>query len=194
MEEPTSDSNDISSLTEVLMALKKLDRDGQIRTLRAVTSYLGIAALIEGNTGYTSEDQTNPSPSATSFSFDRSMSAKEFLMDKQPLTEVERVACLAYYLAHYKNLPHFQTLDITKLNTDAAQPKLSNPAYAVNNAVQSGYLVPASHGKKQLSAAGERFVQALPEREAAKKVMRNMRPRRIVKKQELKPQFESEES
>jgi len=62
-------------------------------------------------------------------------------MEKQPRTDVERVACLAYYLTHYRNTPYFKTLDLGKLNTEAAQPKFSNAAYASNNALKMGYLV-----------------------------------------------------
>ena len=83
--------------------------------------------------------------------------------------------------------PHFQTVDISKLNTEAAQIKFSNAAVSVSNAVQSGYIALAPHGKKQISAAGERFVQALPDRDAAKKVMGNARPRRSSRKPNALP-------
>lgn len=111
------------------------------------------------------------------------MSPKDFIMEKQPRTDVERVASLAYYLTHYKNTPHFRTLDISKMNTEAAQPKFSNAAMAVDNATKTGYLVPATKGNKQLSARGEQFVQALPDRDAAKEVMSNTRQRRRTRKQ-----------
>jgi hypothetical protein len=91
---------------------------------------------------------------------------------------VEKVACLAYYLTHYRDTPHFKTLDISKLNTEAALIKLSNPAVSVDNATKMRYLVPATKGNKQLSAIGEQFVLALPDRERAKDVMSQARPRR----------------
>ena len=55
-----------------------------------------------------------------SFSDRQELSPKEFLFQKQPKTDVERVACLAYYLTHYRGTPHFKTVDISKLNTEAA--------------------------------------------------------------------------
>ena len=103
-------------------------------------------------------------------------------MQKQPLTDVERVASLAYYLTHYRDTPHFKTLDISTLNTEAAQPKFSNAAVAMDNATKMGYLVPATKGSKQLGAAGELFVQKLPDRDAAKAAMANLRPRRKARK------------
>jgi len=42
---------------------------------------------------------------------------------------------------------------------------------AVDNATKTGYLVPSIKGSKQISAYGERFVEALPDREAAKQIM-----------------------
>lgn len=103
---------------------------------------------------------------------------KQFMLDKNPQTDVERVACLAFYLTHYKSQPHFKTKDIGDLNTDAAHRRFSNAAMAVVNATNSGYLVPSVKGCKQLSASGEQYVQALPDREAARTVLERMKPRR----------------
>jgi hypothetical protein len=100
------------------------------------------------------------------------------MLEKDPKTDVDRVVALGYYLAKYRDMPHFKTLDISKLNTEAAQRKLANAAYAINNAFQRGYMVPAPGGTKQISAMGEQYVEALPNREAAKEVLLRFRPRR----------------
>jgi hypothetical protein len=71
---------------------------------------------------------------------------------------------------------------LSKLNTEAAQPRLSNPNYATKNALAYGYLAQASKGQRQLSAAGEQFVNALPDRVAAKLVMTNLMKRKRQKK------------
>ena len=112
------------------------------------------------------------------FSEDRTITPKQFLFEKQPQTDIDRVACLAYYLTHYREMPHFKTLDLSKLNTDAAQIKLSNPTVAVDNAAQAGLLVQSGQGRKQISAIGELYVQALPDRGAAKEALAKGRPRR----------------
>jgi hypothetical protein len=110
------------------------------------------------------------------------MSPKEFLLEKEPRTDVERIACLAYYLTHYRSTPHFKTVDLSMLNTESAQPKFANTAYSSNNAVKMGYLVPSIKGQRQLSAIGERFVRALPDREAAKAALDSLRRRPHGKK------------
>lgn len=95
------------------------------------------------------------------------------MVEKQSNTDMERVACLAYYLPHYRDAHRFKTTDISKLNTEAAQIKQSNASNAINNGVRHGYLAPAEKGLKQLSAQGEKYVEALSGREAAK----NLKPR-----------------
>jgi len=101
--------------------------------------------------------------------------------DKSPQTDVERVACLAYYLAHFRSTPHVKTKDISAINTESAHRKFSNAANAVENATKQGYLVPSIKGCKQVSAAGEQFVEALPDRETAKEIMDRARIGRVSK-------------
>ena len=103
---------------------------------------------------------------------------KEFVFQKQPRTDIERVACLAYYLTHYRDTRRFKTIDLSKLNTEAAQTKFSNTAFAVVNATNAGLLVVGEKGSKQLSKDGELYVEALPDRDKAKEVMANARIRR----------------
>jgi hypothetical protein len=172
-----------SVLTEILAAFRKLPQTSRERMLSTVATFLEIglrpnANIPSGTIGRPATTRTLE----THFSEDRSISPKDFMFEKQPKTDVERVACLAYYLTHYRDTPHFKTLDISTLNTEAAQVKFSNAAVAVDNATKQNYLVAASKGTKQLSALGERFVLALPDREKARSIMANARPRRRMRK------------
>ena len=97
---------------------------------------------------------------------------------QQPSTDIQRIACLAHYLTHCRNTPRFKAVDISKLNTEAAQRKFANASSSVNNATQAGYLARVSEGLKQLAAAGERFVDELPDQAAAKAAFGNRRARR----------------
>lgn len=170
-------------LNSVIKSLSGLEEVARERVLDAVISFFGMQTKTEGRQSI-SEGISHPRSSANTnlatpqFSVDNSPSPKQFIMQKQPKTDVERVACLAYYLTHFREMPHFKTLEIAKLNTEAAQPKFSNTAYASNNATNLGYLVSASGGLRQLSASGEMFVQALPDREAAKASMASVRSRK----------------
>jgi|SRR5882672_6904719 len=176
-------SNDLEILNEVLAAFRKLEADSQERMLNTVATFLGLNP--RHNLGM-SPGPANHAVAAGNqeslFSEDRSISPKQFMFEKQPKTDVEKVACLAYYLTHYRGVQHFKTLDISKLNTEAAQVKFANAAVAVDNATKRNYLAPASKGSKQLSALGEQYVLALPDRERARSIAESARPRRKSRK------------
>lgn len=97
---------------------------------------------------------------------------KEFLKQKAPTTDLERLVCLAYYLTHAMNTPSFSTKEITKLNTDAHGMDFSNAAATAMNAVnQSKYLSSASGGRKRITTRGEAVVEAMPDRAKVKEVL-----------------------
>jgi len=166
------------AINAMFQVLNGLEEESQQRVLQTVVTYYQSSFPVQSGI----PPRGVESPSIGPFSEDRSMSPKNFIMQKQPSTDVERVACLAYYLTHYRDIPHFKTLDISTLNTEAAQPKFANATVSLENATRMGYLVPATKGTKQLSGAGEVFVQKLPDREAAKSAMAAVKPRRKNRK------------
>lgn len=172
-----NEDGDFAAVTSILEILKKLSESSRVRVMSTVGTFLKIPYSNTGSAGL--RPNSNNDSSTNHFSADRSLTPKQFMVTKLPKTDVERVACLAFYLTHYKDSPHFKTLEISKLNTEAAQPKFANAAKAVDNATTMGYLVQAPKGGyKQISAGGEIFVQALPDREAAKASMKNLKPRK----------------
>lgn len=167
-------------------ALGTLDAAAQGRVLKSVSTLLEIdvGEAVSRNKPSSAQDRNHSEQdksSAFSLSEERNLSPKEFLHQKRPPTDVDRVACLAYYLTHYRSTPHFKTIDLSQLNTEAAQIKFSNAAKAVDNATRSGLLVPAVKGHKQLSAAGELYVQELPDKAAAKSIIEGYKRRRPKK-------------
>lgn len=186
-EKPIASARDIKSERDawnvIVSALQDLTDDTvRGRVLRSVAAFLSIPLEGENPRSFTPPTYRGAGSAQTggqaAFSEDRTISPKDFLIQKQPRTEVERVACLAYYLTHYRDTPAFKTFDISKLNTEAAQPKFTNASQAVDNATKTHYLAAASKGNKQIGAAGELFVQALPDREAARAAMATVKPRR----------------
>jgi len=92
--------------------------------------------------------------------------AKTFLADKKPLTDVEKIACLAFYLTNFEATSRFKGSDIERVKTDAAT-HISNLARAIDNATrQSKFLAKAGEGTKQITSLGESIVNALPNRDA----------------------------
>lgn len=175
----------VTALHTIVRMLEQLDPEARRRVLEAIASYFRAEMhdrFVQNDTGRSTSGTEPFSAGRPSFSSQLVPGPKEFLAQKQPHTDVERIACLAYYLTHFRETPFFKTLDLAKLNTEAAYPKFPNAAYAANNAVNTGYLAPASAGQRQISAAGEQFVQALPDRVAAKALMTKARRRRAARR------------
>jgi hypothetical protein len=99
----------------------------------------------------------------------KQLDAKTFIKSKNPNSETQRVACLAYYLNHARDVAAFKTAEITKLNTEARGPDF-NTTRAIDNAARAacGFLSPIGKGQKQLTAFGEEIVEALPSQEAVR--------------------------
>ena len=181
----TSDEQALASafqqLADVLVPLKQ---ELRVRAHAMVGAFIGVAssdaAPVEAPPSKPAKRQSasagrqsaaparqSPAPAPAAAS-GKAPSPKEFLAQKQPSTATEHVACLAYYLTHYRDMPQFKAADVSAINTEAGQRKFDNGTYSVNNATQAGYLVAVSRGMKQLAPAGQKYVDALPDRAAAK--------------------------
>jgi len=177
---------ELDALNAIVRALKSLPEEVRSRAVESACNFVGVESPMRA-TGYAIQTSSTPlaatfRPSArdnhVGFGERVPLSPKEFLLSKEPQTDVERIAGLAYFLTHYRETPHFKNIDLSELNTEGAQPKFSNVSQAVSNAVRSGYLVSAPSGQKQLSSLGEQFILALPDREAAKAAIERMQKRR----------------
>ncbi len=162
---------EVDALGKALSAVGNLDEAGQKFVVRSMVDRLGLnmtAVVPQTAAG----QQAGTAPSGMLPQHSGTVEPKHFMDQKKPTKDIERVACLAYYLTHYRSLPHFKTADITKMNTDAAQTALSNTSVAVSNAERAGYITQAGkHAHKQITAYGEKLVSALPDQEAFKEVL-----------------------
>jgi hypothetical protein len=158
---------EVEAMQKSLGVLSGLEQEEQKRVLEWLAHKLNL-----GNVGVPSRgtaDQRVDSHTGTRALPGSTPTAKNFLVEKRPTTDVERVTCLAYYLAHYGDTAQFKTKQLTELNKEAAQPKFSNAAVAVQNAtVQNQFLSQAGVGNKQITARGEAIVEALPDQEKVK--------------------------
>lgn len=178
---------ELDALNAIVRALKSLPEDVRSRAVESACNFVGVESPMRA-TSFTVQTSPASSPNATFRPSSRDnhvgfgervpLSPKEFLLSKEPHTDVERIACLAYFLTHYRETPHFKNIDLSELNTEGAQPKFSNVSQAVSNAVRSGYLVSAPSEQKQLSSLGEQFILALPDRDAARTAIDRMQKRR----------------
>jgi hypothetical protein len=111
---------------------------------------------------------------------------KGFMSGKRPTTDMERVTCLGYFLAHYRDTNAFKTKELTNLNIEAAGPKLSNISATARNAVTQGLLALAGSGRKQVTERGEAVVAALPDRDKVAAALKEHRARKARKKRHRK--------
>jgi hypothetical protein len=175
----------VIALNGVMLALKELKPEEIRHVLNTAAQWLGLQP------GVSTTTNTEPQPtsgivvvnnseakSASAMPAGNFGSAKDFLRDKNPTSDVQRVACLAYFLTHARALSQFKTSDIRKANTDARGMSMNIPR-AVDNATRAvGFLAAVGGGKKQLTLLGEQVVDALPNQEKADQLVKSQGKRR----------------
>lgn len=182
--DPSAVSAAVNEMTGVMRKLSPEERSRAIEMVY-IAHRNDVGARVEDIAApqlrsFSEDRMLAPSAPIPYSSLEEPPSPKEFLLDKNPQTDVERIACLAYYLQHYRDVQQFKTADLNKLNTEAAQPKFTNASFAAKNAVDGHYLAAASKANhRQLTGMGERFVEALPDHDAAVAVKKKSKhPRR----------------
>ncbi|MBW5420626.1 hypothetical protein GKQ77_03450 [Streptomyces sp. BG9H] len=169
-------SADLAAMHAAFTALEPLEARGRTRALAWLADALDVEAMPRGTVRgepVLPAVPTGTGVTAVIASEGGAPSPREFVSRKRPASNVERVACLAYYLDRYRSTPHFRTPDIVDLNTEAAGPKFGNPSRDMDNADRgSGFLVTAGKGTKQLSVRGEALVEALPDKDAVRAALR----------------------
>jgi hypothetical protein len=189
---PVQSDSAASALRHIVTLLESLSKDDRTRVMASVAAFFQLPSTLARFSGPT--DTGSPTSSVHSlpkFSQDRAVSPKQFMLEKAPSSDIDRVACLAFYLAHYRDTAEFLTGDISTLNTEAAQVRLSNPSYSVKNAIRAGLVTMSANGKRQLTAAGEQYVMALPDRDQARDVLQRYARRRRVLKRSREDQMEN---
>ena len=92
---------------------------------------------------------------------------RTFMRVKAPKTDVQRVACLVYYLNRTTGQPAFASKDIVTAQTDSGISKF-NMTRALDNATRHAKYLSNRGREKQLTNLGEDVVHALPSQEAVK--------------------------
>ena len=169
-------TSEFVALQQVIAALQSLGDEHRIWVVRSALDYFkpNSATQIFTTTVGTTSNVQNETP-------------KQFLRTKKPQSEVERVACLAYFLNHVRGEMHFKAGDIDKLNLEAAGDPFKNLPKTMGNAIYgSGFLAPVGGGKRQLTAYGEDVVNALPDRVKVR-ALTEAKPKRRYSKKKNKP-------
>lgn len=172
---------ELKLLQEILVALQHLSVHSRKKLIRTLLAFFEISPAELVDYGVYNH------LAGMGGSAEQAMSSMEFMQNKQPQTDAERVACLGYYLTHFLDTPQFKTSDISKLNLEAKQQKFANTTRAIDGASKAGYLISTSKkGIRKLSAAGERLVKALPDSTVTYKMVPTLKAKRKVKKEPKK--------
>lgn len=178
---PSNEQRLFRAVQDVYAVLKPLKADGRERVLATVGAFFGagdspvapVAAPKAPKAAAKRPAAPAPKPAAAAkvpqaAASGDAPSPKAFMAEKKPATDVERVACLAYYLTHHRDTKQFKAGDIRALAEEAGEKPFSNTMTSVNNTTRAGFLGAVSRGNKRLSATGKRYVEKLPDRAAAK--------------------------
>lgn len=174
-------SNSTDALVTVVEALEPLDEAERQWVLQSAVSKFSVPIQrgTAAGSGSTAGNQlgSGGNPSGSAETPIKQLDAKTFVKNKNPRSETQRVACLAYYLNHAMDVQAFKTTDITKLNKDARGPDF-NVTRALDNASRAtcGFLSAIGQGQKQLTAFGEEIVEALPSQEAVRELETTKKP------------------
>lgn len=117
------------------------------------------------------------------------VSMADFVKNKNPKNEYQRVAVIAYYREYKQNKKEFKNAEMSQANTaEARQPKISNITDVVTKARDRYKFLTKGTGKAthQLSTHGADIANALPDQESVKKLIANAKSRKPRKKKKEK--------
>ena len=95
---------------------------------------------------------------------------RSFIRIKKPATDVQRVACLGYYLSKTTGQPGFSSKAVSQAHIDSGGSTINMPRALDNATRQSKYLSNRGPKEKQVTTLGEDVVAALPDQQRVKEV------------------------
>ena len=132
------------------------------------------SALPDGGGGRSGGDSGGAGAGGANLS---DLNPKQFIAQKKPKTQYERIACLGYFLHTGRKVAEFGAEEIAAINKEAAKQPISNLSQILNDTTRKyGYLTAAGVGNKQMTVLGDAIVEALPDRDAVKTAIAEHRP------------------
>jgi hypothetical protein len=92
--------DDLAVLQQIISALQQVSKKSRERLIQTILTFFDFSSATMIRPASLDMPRSTAGGLPT-FSEDRTISPKEFIMEKHPQTDVERVACLAYYLSHF---------------------------------------------------------------------------------------------
>ncbi|MDB6067857.1 MAG: hypothetical protein JWR26_4065 [Pedosphaera sp.] len=169
----TSPKSDFMAAEEIKSILGSREKPEQARILRWVTESLGIALVPSASPSHLTTGQVaatdTPTPLAGQHHVvaTRAANIKSFTDIKQPKSDMQFAAVVAYYYAfeapEEQRKESITGSDLNEAARHSGRKRYSNPGVPLNNAMAQGYLDRAGSGQFRLNAVGENLVaMALP--------------------------------
>jgi hypothetical protein len=179
-----------SALVRVVQALEAVEEKDRQWVLQSAASKFALTIQVPAGNAAGAQAGASPAggmpgiPAATGDiqAAIAKKDARAFIRIKKPATDVQRVACLGYFLAQTTAQHGFSSKDISKTHTDSGGSAI-NMTRALDNATRGAkYLSNRGPRQKQLTTLGEDVVNALPDQAAVKTVEAGAKGRRGGKK------------
>ncbi len=95
----------------------------------------------------------------TNIKLNKPISAKEFLLQKQPKTNIEKAVCLAYYYEHNKGITAWAVKDVVDWFRDAKETVPVNPSDVIFKCRGKGWVMEVEEGYT-ITNMGEKMVES----------------------------------
>ena len=187
------EQDDVKAISTLISVLRPLDEDARVHVLEFVLKRLGIS-LTAGPSAPAhrpvANDLNSPSPAPATTVLSGDVDIRTFAAEKNPKTVNEKVAVIAYYLAHLAGgadrRDYIASDDIKPYFVQAGFPlPTAPPSMTLVHAKNAGYLNALDKGQYKLNAVGHNLVaHKLPSREAKD---RKRKPTRKPAKKKARP-------
>lgn len=162
-------SKELEAIKSIVETINGIDEDRRMHVIKYVVGALKIQD-VKSSKDLLDEESLN---------FEE-MTISEFIQAKKPQNNYQLIAVLGYYLEKIKKVKEFGAKEIREANSEARLPPISNITRDIQNTQrQYNFIIPSSNdkNKKTLSTAGINVVEALPDHEKARSIMKSARPR-----------------
>ena len=174
----------LKAIEVIVKELQKLDEGDRPDVISFALKQVGLTPPTNLNSP---QSDSNIAGGSQSTGLDMSMA--DFVKNKSPKNEYQRVAVIAYYREYKQSKKEFKNAEMSQANTqEARQPKISNITDVVTKARDRYKFLTKGAGRatRQLSTQGADIVNALPDQEAVKKLIASAKSRKPRKKKKEK--------
>ncbi|MDD4902644.1 MAG: hypothetical protein PHE24_05935 [Patescibacteria group bacterium] len=194
MTEQKQSFNDLDAVKKLVEALEQFNNEERTRIIRWACERLGmnnISNVKEIVSPLNVPKATNQTQPEQSTSDRKQIDIKSFVSGKNPTSDAQFVAVVAYYFKFEAPDDQRKEFIISDDLNEAARladwARFVKPANTLNNVYnQSGYLNKVEHGKYKLNAVGENLVAMVLPGNGDGKVVKKKKRNSIVKKSNKK--------